>query len=343
MVITRKVIDCHIHLKEWFDAEGNDYFQLLDKLQEKTGLEAMNIAVLGYRHNGGPDINMMAGIYKLHNPTAYAYGSLVYPEYPAKPDFPAGMDPLTQYKELMEMGMDGIKFLYAAGIQKQLVLPICDDAFEPMFAQAEKDGTQILWHVADPKFFWEPNEDGYVRFDETHPTHEDLFLQTFEVLQKHPKLHVTFAHFLFLEEQPEILERLFEKYENLRVDLAPGTLFWAFAKRPDYFRHFLEKYADRILFGSDAAIPSNPHSDELIENIYRWITTRERASVWGFEMEGLGLCDEACEKILRGSFLDGNPAPRKMDVQALKAYCSKYSHLIGNKTNKEQIAAFWEK
>ena len=343
MVITRKVIDCHIHLKEWFDAEGNDYFQLLDKLQEKTGLEAMNIAVLGYRHNGGPDINLMASIYKLHNPTAYAYGALMYPEYPAKSDFPDGMDPLTQYRELMAMGMDGIKFLYAAGEQKAVGLPISDQAFEPFFAQAERDGTPILWHVADPKFFWEPNQDGYVRFDETFPTFEELYLQTFEVLKKHPKLHVTFAHFLFLEEQPELLESLFEKYEHLKVDLAPGTLFWAFAKRPDYFREFLEKYADRMIFGSDGSIPANPHSDELLENVYRWIATRERGSVWGFEMDGLGLSQQACGKILSGSFLEGNPAPRKVDRDALVHYWEKYGSLIGKEVHKEQLAKFFDK
>ena len=66
MKIPQKIIDSHIHLDNWFDPAGKDYIRCLDEVQEKTGIEALAIACLGNKLIGGPDINAMAAIYKLH-------------------------------------------------------------------------------------------------------------------------------------------------------------------------------------------------------------------------------------------------------------------------------------
>lgn len=343
MKIPQKIIDSHIHLDNWFDPAGKDYIRCLDEVQENTGIERLCIAALGHKQIGGPDINLMAAIYKLHNPTAYAYGALVHPEYPAKREFPEGMDPLSQYEQLMAMGFDGIKFLYGPDEVKELELSIDDPVYEPLFARMEKDGTQILWHVADPEADWHGSDLRPHRYDESHPSFEDLFRQVFRVVARHPNLHITFAHFAFLEEYPEILEGLFTKYPNISVDLTPGTMFWEFDKHRAYFKDFLEKHAHRLIYGSDSFVPGNPDSENLIVDVYRWIATKERACVWGYEMEGLALSEEACEKILYQNFLVRNPQPQKADKEAMKRYWDMYGHLIVRQTNKTQLAAFLEK
>lgn len=337
MGICKNVVDSHIHLDHWFDPNGKDYIECLDRVQAQTGIEALAIACLGNKLIGGPDINTMAAIYKLHNPTAYAYGALVFPEYPAKAVFPEGMDPLSQYRTLMAMGFDGIKFLYGPDIMQTVGIPINDPVFEPMFAQMEADGTPILWHVADPPADWYGNEYRQKRYDETLPTFEQLLAQTLDVLKRHPKLHITFAHFLFLEEQPERLEEIFASYENVWVDLTPGTMFWEFDKRRAYFKAFLEKYADRLVYGSDAFVPGNPNSVPLIQNVYRWIATEERANVWGLEIDGFALSEQACRKILRENYLRRNASPKKIDEHLLRDYWKRFGAFTYNEENKKQI------
>ena len=238
---------------------------------------------------------------------------------------------------LMDMGFDGIKFLYGPDIMQTVGLPISDPVFEPMFARMEADGTPILWHVADPPADWYGDEFRQKRYGEDLPTFEELFQQTFAVLKKHPKLHVTFAHFLFLEDDPQKLEEIFTSFENVWVDLTPGTMFRAFDRRREYFTAFLEKYADRLVYGSDAFVPGNPNSVPLIQDVYRWIATKERANVWGLEIDGFALSDEACRKILRENYLRRNPCPKKIDEQLLRDYWRRFGSFTYNGENKKQI------
>ena len=335
MKLSGNIIDCHIHLGHWFEADGADYFTALDRVQQAAGLENICIQSLGDPPHGGSDINIMAALYKRHAPSAYAYGSLICPRGGV---FPAGMDPLTQYHELMSMGFDGIKILYAPDLLREAMVPINDPVYEPFFAQAEADGTPFMWHVADPEQFWEGPD---CRFGQEHPTYEEMFRQVFAVMGKHPALRVTFAHFLFLERYPRKLEEVFRAYPNVRVDLAPGTHFWEFAKQPEYFRAFLERYADRILFGSDSFVPDNPNSVDLIENVYTWIASNERGHAWGFEMDGLRLSADACEKIFRHNFTDFHPnGPKAVQPSAIKDYAKKYGSYMVYAENRAPIQAY---
>lgn len=335
MRLSEKVIDSHVHLGHWMSTDGTTFFEAIDNIQKETGLEKICIAALGDRPLGGSDINIMAALYKHYSPTTYAYGSLVYPQHPNSRDFPADMEPLTQYHELMAMGFDGIKILYEPDYPREVILPVNDPMYEHMFAQIEADGTPILWHVADPEQYWEGEKPYY---NETYPTYREMFEQVFDVMKKHPKLRVTFAHFLFLERYPQWLEVVFDTYSNVNVDLAPGTLFEEFAKRPVDFRNFLEHYADRILFGSDALIPDNGHSIELIEEVYSWLVPTQ----YNNEVQkGLALSQDACDKILYRNFTDSHAKkPKPVCLSAVKAYAEKYAACALYPENIVQIESY---
>jgi len=47
------------------------------------------------------------------------------------------------------------------------------------------------------------------------------------------------------------LERLLDTYPNLYGDLSAGSGYNAITRDPDFGRWFLEKYQDRLLFGTD--------------------------------------------------------------------------------------------
>ena len=157
MAFDRPVIDSHLHLYSWFNNQGQTLFEGFDEYQRSHGFEAINLCALPF-HYGDIGNNIMAALYKLHNPTAYAYGGIAYPELPVRLPLPEGMDALSQYRELMEIGFDGIKLIETKpDDQKLLGMPLDHPFYEPFFAAAEADGTHLVWHVADPETFWDIN------------------------------------------------------------------------------------------------------------------------------------------------------------------------------------------
>lgn len=348
MIQHRKIIDCHIHLCEWFDQSGKSFYEVLDDLQQKTGLERLCVVASEYLDLGGVEQNILTALYKLHNPTAYANGCVVFPSAPVSLPLPDGMDALTQYEELMEIGIDGLKILYKPDIEKLLSLPINHPFYEELFAKAEKDQTPILWHVADPESFWSPERRGRNHYgDGIYPSFETLFRQTFGVLKKHPRLAVTFAHFLFLSDRPEILESIFDHYENVSIDVTPGTeMYVNFTRDLPFYRAFFEKYADRILFGTDATVPVRADAEERIHSVYRAMVTGDTVLMGRARrpVQGLALPPGVSDKVLRENFLQRwGEAPKPINQRALKAYIDKYAHMISHEETKKQILLAAEK
>lgn len=344
MKLTKSTIDSHMHLYNWYRSDGVDYFKILDDVQKETNMKGLCIAALADKIYGGPDINIMSAIYKLHNSTAYAYANFFFPEYPVNPSLPEGLDSLTQYKEFMDIGFDGIKILYKPDIQKDIKMLINDSYYEPFFAQAEKDNTNILWHVADPEYCWFDSYTGpWAYSNEEVPKFKDMLIETFDVLQKHPNLNVTFAHFLFLSEYPEKLEYIFNKYKNVKIDITPHPgMYKVFLENYDFYRDFFEKFSDRIIFGTDASVPNNRYCAVQIKTIYDAVTTADEILIGSRQnTKGLNLSDETCNKILHKNFLKAcSEKPKPINKDALKEYAKKYMPYITNESNKTPIINF---
>lgn len=343
MKFEKRTIDGHTHLYEWYDKNGNDFFSMYDNLQKNTGAKAMAISSITTRPYAGVDINMMAAIYKLHNPSAYAQAGIVYPSFPAKTPFPEGMESSAQYKELMELGFDGIKILFKPDVQKYIGLPMNDSYYNGFFAAAQKDNTPILWHIADPQYYWDKDYTGQWSYaDGTYISYDETYKQVFDILDRYPKLNVIFAHFMFLSDRLDRLEEIFKKYENVKVDMTPGTeMYVNFNKDMKRSREFLEKYAGRLVFGTDAELPGNENTQNLMESVYEEITTDNEVTIWGPKVRGLKLSDSACDKILYSNFVrEYGEKPKKISKDALKRYIEKYGHLIRNETNKKMILEY---
>ena len=343
MMSAYRFMDGHMHLTNWVDPQGINYFDRFDELQRNAGLDGFCINGLTDGIYGSVDSNVMAAIYKLHNPTAYAYAGIVYPTAPVRAPFPEGMDTATQYREMREVGFDGIKILYKPDVQKRLVLPIDDGVFAPLFALAEQDRIPFVWHVADPEYFWRMKpEHRWSYSDGTFPTLEELYGATMRVLERYPKLCVTFAHFFFWSAHPNRLRDLFARFENVGVDVTPGAeMFADFTARREEYRVFFEDYADRIFFGTDSDPTRKRNGEELCSWVRRMIETEEWAHINGMDMQGLKLSPAACERILGGNFLQRNGgSPKPIDEDALRRYAEKYAPLMTHEANKAYVLAW---
>ena len=358
MNFNKKVIDAHTHSEKWVPKADENFIENLfvskDKYQEKCGLEAFNICCYSFTEDNVAT-NIIAALYKLHNPTTYAHAGLVYPALPAVLPLPDGMDALTQYNELMEIGFDGIKMLETKTFEhKELNLPVNHEFFADFFKAAEKDGTHFVWHVADPEEFWDiekvPSwaiERGWYYGDGTYASNVDIYKQVFDVLEKCPNLNVSFAHFFFMAEYPEVTEKIFEKYKNVKYDITPGSeMFRGFQKRRDYYYNFFIKYADRILYGTDNIFPEDSLEwmESHAENIYSVIATDKEVDIYGVKCKGFELPEDVCNKIFYENFKKYcSPKPKAINKSALKKYINKYAHLIENKIIRENILEYSNK
>lgn len=344
--INEKVIDSHLHIFEWWDKDGNSFINGFDEYIEKMGVTAVNIAALPAGKDRFVSSNIMIAFYKLANKSAFAHGGLVYPEYPASDKMPEGYDFVTQYRELMEIGFDGMKMLEGKPtLHKRIGKDLSSELYDPYFAEMEKDGTHLIFHVNDPEEFWDPEkapqwakDQGWYYGDGGYTSNEEVYAQINRILEKHPNLCVNFAHFYFYSNFPEKLIELFERYPNVGVDITPGgEMYFAFDDRREYYKDFFNKYSERIQLGTDSCFPYGTESYSwLTDRVYRYIATDEKFKGFGDRIHtGMKLPRETCENIFYKNFeRTVGKTPKEINKDALKAYIAKYRWMLDEKTNK---------
>ena len=347
-------IDGHIHMHRWFDANSQtDFLHGMEEYRKTCGLKYIALAPLP---SGNPtpvarDVsnNIICAFYKLANENTFSYGGLTYPSYPACPKEmeEKNMSLTEQYKELMEIGFDGIKMLEGKpNLYKRVGHPLDSSFFEPLFEKMEKDGTYVLMHARDPECFWleatkERIEKHWYYGDGTYPTFEQMFSQVEGVLKKHPSLNLCLAHFFFSSEKPKMLEELLQKYKNLKIDITPGgEMYIDFDKRPEYFKEFFEKYDDRIIFGTDMDFPVYMEAGKwLCDREFRFLATDEMLSSFdNNKLTGIKISEKSLQKIFSSNLLgELGGEPKKINKQALRRYIEKYDYLIIDRALSDKI------
>ncbi len=336
--VKHKVIDSHLHFYDWTDENGNEFFHCFEEYRNEMGLAGLNLCALPSGFGSDVTSNLMCAIYKLINKETFAHAGLLYDKYPMGNTMPQEMDFATQLDELEEIGFDGIKMLEGKPtLHRTIGKNLLNSEHDKFFARAEEKGTHIIFHACDPKEFWTEKGLDYYG-DDTFATSEEIYRQIYAILEKHPMLKVTFAHFFFKSQSPSELIDLFEKYPNVCVDLTPGwEMYLSFYENKDYFRDFFTKYSKRIVLGTDAYFPRPSEcSMWLVDRVYRFLASADAIKAVADRYES-GLCipDSAIEDITYKNFeARVSKSPKEINKDALKAYYEKYKHLM----NKKDIA-----
>ncbi len=330
--VKHKVIDSHLHIYNWTDENGEDFFHCFEEYKQRMGVSAINICALPSGYGSDVTSNLMCAVYKLINENTYAHAGLLYDKYPMGATLPDGMDFVTQLDELEAIGFDGIKMLEGKPtLHRTIGKNLLNDLHGEFFAEAQKRGTHITFHINDPKEFWTTEGLDYYG-DETFATHEELYEQAYEIFRRYPNLKVTLAHFFFKSEHPGDLIDLFEKYPNLCVDLTPGwEMYLSFYENKEYFKDFFTKYSKRILLGTDAYFPRPTEcSMWLVDRVYRFLSSPDIVKAVADRYES-GLCipeDALCDITYKNFERRVGPTPKPINKQALISYYQKYKHLM---------------
>lgn len=336
--VKHKVIDSHLHFYDYQSEDGEYFFHCFEDYRNEMGLAGINLCALPSGYGSDVTSNIMCAVYKMINKNTFAHAGLLYDKYPMSGTLPDEMNFATQLDELEAIGFDGIKMIEGKPtIHRVIGKNLLNSDHDKFFSEAEKRGTHIIFHVADPKEFWTQQGGDYYG-DDTFAPSEEIYRQVYEILEKYPNLKITFAHFFFKSENPNELIDLFEKYPNVCVDLTPGwEMYLSFYENKEYFKDFFEKYSKRIVLGTDAYFPRPTEcSMWLVDRVYRFISSPDVVKAVADRYES-GLCinDDAINDITYRNFESRvGTTPKPINKQALKAYYEKYKYKMTQKDIK---------
>ena len=210
----------------------------------------------------------------------------------------AKIPPEKQVEGLLALGSDGIKLMFSPDLERYYGRGIDDPYYDAMFTLLEERDVPVLIHLADPETFWD--EDALYS-DPSFPSKEQQYEEAFRMLDKHPRLRVCFAHFMFLSNFPEEAARIMETYPNVSFDLTPGTeMYYNFDKQLETWRAFFKKYSHRLLFGTDCNTIKSCNL-ELEKLVFRKLSEKgtftQRCYGRDFTVDGFGFEDDVLERI----------------------------------------------
>ncbi len=345
----RKIIDSHLHISKWGD---KDFISWFDEYIENENIHALNICSIPLRQSNVCN-NIMLGFYKLARPNTYIHGGIELVEIPID-NMPKEMSAVAQYRELMEIGFDGIKMLEGKPTEhKRIGKNLNHPELNKLYSEMEKDGAHLLMHVNDPDEFWDIErapqwaiDCGWTYTDGTYAPYEEIKRQTIKILEDHPNLTLTLAHFFFCSKEPEILEELFSLYPNFCVDLTPGgEMYVEFEKNYPYYREFFDKYSKRLIFGTDRSYMGDEKYARWLFNVVTTFIGTDK-TVLSFDnkkLKGLSLTQDKIDNIFFANFEDRvGKTPKPICKEKFMSYIEKYNFAL-TKQDKNNIESLIRK
>jgi predicted TIM-barrel fold metal-dependent hydrolase len=191
-------------------------------------------------------------------------------------------------------------------------LHIDDPRMDPILEKMADLKLPISIHVGDPRWMYEPMdkyndllfEAYYFRLDNQKDIYNlDQLVTTLEnACKKHPRLTFVTCHFMNQTYDLDRLGKAFDKYPNLYADVSQREAY--VAAIPRYAKQFMEKYADRLVYGTDQGYSLSMYRntfhiwETLDEHFYAWDVSNTR-----WPLSGVGLSDATLKKFYRDNAL----------------------------------------
>ena len=328
-----EITDAHVHPMGGAGLES--FFKTAKKFADEVQIEGVNLLYINNMRFSTIGAELLSLALKAKDNRFTIYNSFGYWMKNIPHDGP-GLK--AQLETFMAAGFDGLKMLEGKPTERAINnIPLDDPRYDPPFDLLETTGYHVLRHVNDPEEFWDREtcpkwaNEGKGGYWDTAKflSKEQIYAENENLLARHPKINVTFAHAYFLSNFPDRMTAFLDKYPNVTIDLCPGIeMYDGFTKQYKHWRDIFMAYQDRFLFGTDNVINplgSSPithdgKSSYKIEKICRFLTTTDEFEAWGFSLKGLGLPREVTRKILKNNYLRVRGTPRPINRDAAIAY-----------------------
>lgn len=215
--------------------------------------------------------------------------------------------------------ISGLKFFKDFGLRWKnrdgSKIRIDDPQWDPIWDVCGRLQLPILMHTADPSAFFRPIDSSNERetelrvhpdwsfLGEEFPSRTELHAARNRVIARFPGTTFIAAHLGNDGEDLQQLAGWLDDYPNLMVEIS--SRINELGRQPYSANAFMEKYSDRILFGTDGPFP-----EERLRIYWRFLETRDEYFRYSekspppqgdWRIYGLGLSPGALEKIYSGN------------------------------------------
>lgn len=287
-------IDMHMHAPR----AGAD----LDKVAGEIlkNMDASNIQKTILFSGTGKTFDALAAVFGKHPDRFELWCGLDFSNFPTST--------LAELERCVKAGAKGLGEISDKGPGYRGVEPmhLDDPRMDPILEKIADLGLPMNVHMGDPQWMYEPMDASndllfealYWRRDDKKDD-KDLagMLQVLEnAVKKHPRVTFIACHFANQTFDLNRLGALLDKYPNLYADTSQREAY--LAAIPRFGKQFIEKYADRIVYGTDQgySLPMYRNSfriwETLDEHFYAWDVANTR-----FALSGLGLGESTLKKL----------------------------------------------
>jgi len=190
---------------------------------------------------------------------------------------------------------------------KTIMLPD-DPRLDLLWEKCAELGLPVNLHISEDKWMYEKidsTNDGLMNAAKWHieiengaKTHEEMLDMLENTVKKHPKTTFIAAHLANCCADLSVLGNYFDKYPNLFADIS--ARFGEIAPVPKFVHDFIEKYRDRIVYGTDMSF-----NERIYRVTFRIIETADEhfyeTGLFGYHwpLYGLHLSDKTLKKVYR--------------------------------------------
>jgi predicted TIM-barrel fold metal-dependent hydrolase len=307
------VIDAHNHLSDEFGGTWTHrpIIELLDKLDEAC------VKVYVDLDGGWGEDKLVAHLKAFKEPAPERFrifGGVDWSAWSEQGDhFPEWAARRLHVQK--SIGSEGLKIWKPFGLSVRdsegNLVSIDDSRLDPIWETAAELNLPVTIHVADPVAFFDPVDNTNERWEELqghsdwqftsppYPSFMTILNGLANLVQRHPKTTFIGAHVGCYAENLGWVGDLLDRCPNFYVDISAriGEL----GRQPYTSRRFFLRYADRILFGTDAG----PHVPSY-RVIYRFLETEDEYFNYGtseipgqgrWHIYGLFLPEDVLEKV----------------------------------------------
>jgi predicted TIM-barrel fold metal-dependent hydrolase len=213
-------------------------------------------------------------------------------------------------KGVGELGDKGLGELYSMPTPGY-GLHIDDPSMKPLLEKCAELYMPVSIHVAEDQWMYEKPDstnDGLMnaatwKVDMTKPgilTHDELVKTLENAVRDNPATTFIACHLANTNADLNMLGKLFDAYPNLYADIA--ARFGEFSPIPKYTKAFFEKYADKIVYGTDMGFDKGMYQTtfRILESADEHFYDHQLFS-YHWALYGLSLSDSTLKKIYSGN------------------------------------------
>jgi predicted TIM-barrel fold metal-dependent hydrolase len=320
------VIDLHTHITHAGGLKGPGEIRFAATAEECLAvMDRKNIRTM-VDLTGGYGSNLQKAIDKLQSAHPGRFVVFTEPAWSkaADPDYPRVQADLIE--DAHKRGAKGLKVLKIMGLYLRenvttgKLVRIDDRRFDPMWDAVGSLNMPVAIHTSDPEAFFLPIDRFNERWEELHahpdwsfygrdfPSNRELQEARRNVMRRHPRTQFVCLHVADAEDLEYVSECL-DSQPNMHVEIAAriGEL----GRQPRAAQRFIEKYQDRVMFGTDAVpggkdTPQQVFGERLYEIYYRFLESNDEYFDYApaptppqgrWRIYGLGLSNQVLRKV----------------------------------------------